>query len=132
MEFMNPNIDKETIVTLKRWLENRNNNRNISDYFMECGYRSIAIFDAGEIGHILYDEIKNSEIEIKWFVDKNAEGICEIDGIPVKRIQEVFDLPEVDIVCISPIYDYEALNTYLVSHDANIRTLSLKDAVYEM
>ena len=123
MGFFNPNTDRDTILTLKRWLENKNKGRSFADYFRECGYRTVGIFDAGEIGRILYEELKDTGIRVEWFVDKNAEGIQWIDGIPVKLMQEVFDLPAVDIVCVSPIYDYEAVNRYLAAQDPQIRDL---------
>ncbi|MCR5249103.1 MAG: hypothetical protein K6E50_00700 [Lachnospiraceae bacterium] len=132
MEFGNRNTDKDTILTLKRWLEAKNRDRSFADYLKECGYLRVGIFDAGEIGRILYDEIKNSGVEVCWFVDKNAEGIAELDGKPVRLMRRVFELPSVDIVIISPIYDYEAVTGFLAEHDPTICTLSLKDAAYEL
>jgi len=132
MEFANPNTDRDTILTLKRWLENKNRGKNIADYFHNCGYTSVGILDAGEIGRILYDELKGTDIKVEWFIDKNAEGIVEIDGKPVCLMKDVFTLPKVDIICISPIYDYEAVNRFLVGRDPGMCTLSLKDATYEV
>ncbi len=132
MEFANPNINKDTIQTLKRWLENKNAGKSFVDFFREYGCSSIGIMDAGEIGRILYGEIKDSDIKVKWFVDRNAEGIDNIDGIPVRLMRDVFTLEDVDIICVSPVFDYEALSNYLVRNDPMIRTICLKDAVYEM
>lgn len=132
MEYANPNENRETIILLKRWLENKNKNRTFADYFHECGYKSVAIMDAGDIGRILYEELKDSDIKVRWFVDRNAEGLHDIDGIPVRMLKDVFDMPTVDVICVSPVYDYEGINKYLVSHDAKYRTLCLKDAAYEM
>lgn len=132
MIFSNKNEGRDTLLLLKRWLENKNKGKSFADYFTECGYRTIGIFDAGEIGRILYDELCGSDIEVKWFVDKNAEGMCRVDGIPVKLMRDVDSLPEVDVVCVLPSYDYEAVTSYLVGYDPKIRTISLKDAVYEI
>lgn len=133
MEFANPNSERDTILLLKRWLENKNHNRSFADYFVECGYDSIGICDAGDIGKILYDEIKSCpKIKVKWFIDKNAEGIGNIEGKPVRMMKDIFNLPAVDIVCISPIYDYESLSNYLFKDNPQISTLSLKDAAYEI
>ncbi|MBR1702190.1 MAG: hypothetical protein IJ716_09585 [Lachnospiraceae bacterium] len=131
MEFQNPNSNKDIIITLKRWLENRNHKKTFADYFRECGYETIAIVDAGEIGRILYDELKESEINVKWFADENAEGIREIEGIPVCLMKDMINMSDVDIICISPIFDYAAITRYLVNKNCKIATLCLKDAVYE-
>ena len=132
MEFANPNFNKDVMQTLKRWLENKNEGKNFAGYFSECGISSIGIMDAGEIGRILYGELKNTVVNVKWFVDQNAEGIDNIEGIPVRMLKDVFELESVDIICISPIYDYEALSSFLIKNDPGIRTISLKDAAYEM
>ena len=132
MMFNNPKREQETIETLTRWLENRINGVAISEYFSECGYQSVGIIDAGEIGKMLYQELKKSTIEVRWFIDKNAEGIVDIDGIPVKLIKQVNTLDEVDIVCISPVYDYEMVTRFLVELKPEIRTIALCDVVSEI
>ena len=132
MEFANPNYNKDVMQTLKRWLEDKNEGKSFAEYFRECGCSSIGIMDAGEIGRILYGELKNTGITVKWFVDQNAEGIDNIDGIQVRMMKDVFELESVDIICISPIYDYEALSSFLIRNDPRIRTISMKDATYEM
>ena len=132
MDYVNANVGRDTIQLLKRWLENKNDAKSFCDYFLAAGYKTIGIMDAGEIGRILYDELRNSKTEIKWFIDKNAEGISAIDGIPVRLMKDVFGLPMVDIICVSPVYDYEAVNAFLTQHNPEIHTISLKDAAYEM
>ena len=132
MDFINENASRDIITTLKRWLENKNAGKSFSKYLIDNGYMTIGIMDAGEIGKILYEELKKSEVEVKWFVDRNAEGIGQIDGKPVRLLRDVFLLEKVDIICVSPIYDYEKVYSYLVEHDPTICTLSLRDAAYEM
>ncbi len=132
MLYSNVNADRDIIYTLKRWLENKNNKVCLSDHLIDCGYSDIGIADAGEIGRLLYEEIKETDVSVKWFIDKNAEGIAEIDGIPVFLLNEILDLPKVDIVVISPIYDYEELKKYIARHDPSIRTVCLKDLISEV
>ncbi len=132
MEFTNPSGQRDCILTLERWLENRNTGKGFAEYFLNCGYKTIGICDASAIGRILYDELRvYKAVEVKWFIDKNAEGINSIDGIPVRLMKDIFELPLVDIVCVSPIYDYGALSDFLISNNPKISTLSLKDAAYE-
>ncbi|MBQ9610044.1 MAG: hypothetical protein IJV15_11460 [Lachnospiraceae bacterium] len=127
----NKRYNGETIAMFKRWLENRNAGKTFVDYFNEYGFGEIAIFDAGEIGRLLYDEIKESDIKVLCFIDRNAEGIKEIDGIPVLQIKDIDKLPDVDIVVTSPVYQYDAVVKMLVNINPKIRTIYMKDAVYE-
>lgn len=132
MLYSNVNADKDIIYTLKRWLENKNNKICLSDHIIDCGYSNIGIVDASEIGRLLYGELKDTNVSVRWFIDKNAEGIVDIDGISVFLLNEIPILPKVDIVVISPIYDYEELKKYIARHDPSIRTVCLKDLVSEV
>ncbi|WP_031549209.1 hypothetical protein [Oribacterium sp. FC2011] len=130
--YKNPNDVWDTMVTLKRWLENKLDLKSFESYFQQYGYKTIGFFDAGEIGKMFLKELQGTEIRIDWFVDNNAEGIGHIEGIPVYLMKDVLKLPKVDIVCVSPIFNYEAVNRYLVENNSHIRTLSLKDATFEI
>lgn len=130
-KMVNENSDRDCFITLKRWLENRNHNKTFLDYFRQYGYQAIAIYGAGDLGRLLYEEIRGTEVAVKYFVDRNAEGIREIDGIPVITIQEIRDREEVDALIITPVGNYDAICRTLAEHNPEIRTLSLREAVYE-
>ena len=69
----------------------------------------------------------------KGFNETRIEDlIVDIDGIPVKLIKQVNTLDEVDIVCISPVYDYEMVTRFLVELKPEIRTIALCDVVSEI
>ena len=132
IDYKNPNDVWDTLLTVKRWLENKLDHKSFEFYFQQYGYKTIGFFDAGEIGKMFLKELQGTEINIEWFVDDNAEGIGQIDGIPVYLMRDVLKLPKVDIVCVSPTYNYEAVNRFLVENNCYIKTLSLKDASYEI
>ena len=131
MTLENENLNKEGFVTLKKWLENRNRGKTFADYFHEYGYQSIAIYDAGELGRLLYDEINDSDIGVKYFIDRNAEGIKEIDGIPVIILSQIGGMEEVDVLLVSPVVNYDAVCRLLAESEPEIRTLAFRDAVFE-
>lgn len=130
-ELENKNYAMDTAATLKRWLENRNNNQTFVDYFHEYQCSLIAVFDAGEIGRLLYQEIKESDIKIAFFIDRNAEGMNNIDGIPVIPVNKIAEQQEVDIIVVSPIYNYEEVLRLLMKINKKIKSIALKEAVYE-
>ena len=119
------------LPTLKRWLENRNSNKMIGDYFLECGYRNIAICDSGEIGLLLFEEVIKSNINVVCFIDRNSEGLEQIDGIPVISLNKIESL-DIDVVVVCPPENYSEVSKYLVRKKNNTPTIYLKDAVYEM
>lgn len=130
-ELENANKDKDCFVTLKRWLENRNQNRTFSHYFHQYGYQTIAIYGAGDLGRLLYQELKGTDIIVKYFVDRNGEGMHQLDGIPVIPISEIHEMEEVDALIITPIGSYDGICQTLARKLPRMRTLSLKEAVYE-
>lgn len=128
----NASIARENFAFMKRWLENKNAKKSFADYFHQCGYQTIAIQGAGDIGRLLYEEVKESDIQVKYFVDRNGEGIHEIDGIPVITISRIGEMEDVDIVVITFINSYDAMSRMLAGYVPEIRTLSIKEAIYEM
>lgn len=127
----NVNYENDGFITMKRWLENRNKGKTFEDYFKQCGFTSISIYGAGDMGRLLYAEVKNSDIKIKYFVDRNAEGIGSIDDIPVVTIDRIPQMPDVDILVITPAGNFDAISRDLARIAPTVRTTSLKEAVYE-
>lgn len=128
---MNTNQANDSATLLKRWLENRNDGKSFVDYFHEYGCSSIIIFDAGEIGRLLYEEVKDSDIKVLCFYDRNAEGIREIDGIPVYTFAMVGEMTKTDMVVVSTCFNYSEVVRMLVGIDTKIRSVYMRDAVYE-
>lgn len=130
----NKNLYFDGYMTMKKWLENRNAGKTFVDYFHECGYESVAIYEATDMGKLLYDEIKDSDINIKYFVDSNAEGLKDIDGISVVMLQDVAKVQKdnpADILVISPVVDYDKIAKSIMHFAPEIPTLYIKDVVYE-
>lgn len=127
----NENLNRDGFVMLKRWLENRNAGKTFVDYFHEYGYLTLAVYDAGELGRLLYEEIKDSDLTLRYFVDRNAEGLGTIEGIPVISLSQISCMEEVDVLIVSPIADYDAVCRVLAEKAPELRTMSLKEAVYE-
>ncbi|MCI8374271.1 MAG: hypothetical protein HFI29_02375 [Lachnospiraceae bacterium] len=131
MKLENENLHKDGFTTLKKWMENRNAGKTFVEYFHEYGYKTIGIYDAGDLGRMLYEEVKDSDITVKFFVDRNAEGIGSIDGIPVIFFSQISEVEEADVLLVSPIVNYEAVNRILSEKGVTLRTMSFKDAVFE-
>lgn len=50
--------------------------------------KKICIYGAGYGGKILLKSLQEQGIEVKCFYDKNADTISEIDGVPVKTLEQ--------------------------------------------
>ncbi len=130
-DFDNKYCENDGFITTKKWLENRNAGKTFVDYFHDYGYKNIAIYGAGDLGRLLYEEIKNSDIKVSYFVDRNAEGILENEGIKVITVDKIKDMPLVDSIVITPVGNYEAISRALAIEAPELPTINLREAVYE-
>ena len=111
---------------LNQWLILKQEGRNLSEYFEKKSYKTIAIYGMGEMGNRLYDELKNTEIEVKYAVDKNAAGTySELDVID----PDDSDWGEVDAVIVTATFAFEEIEEML-SEKIDYPVISLEDIVY--
>ena len=61
-----------------KWLEVKQNGYDLAQYFRECGIRNIAIYGMADMGKRLYDELEDSEIEIRYLLDQNPKMMGQI------------------------------------------------------
>lgn len=116
---------------MKRWLENRNAGKKLSDFFINCGFRSVAIYGAGDLGRLAYSELKNSDVKVTYFIDRNALALGEVGGIPVIAPSEYEKLRDTDIVIITASGGYDSICRMFAQNIPEIGTVSLYDAVCE-
>lgn len=118
-----------------QWLMNKNENKYVGDYFKENAYKTIAIYGMGTMAELFYNELKNSNSEVKvlYFVDKNAEELYYgLDDISVVGLEDVSSQEEVDAIIVTPIYDFDNINEDLEKLGVNADIISLEDILYEI
>lgn len=112
---------------LNQWLILRQEGKKLETYFIEKGYKTVAIYGMGEMGNRLYEELKDSSIEIKYAIDKNADSVYA--DLDVKDIEE--DLEPVDAVVVTAVFAFDSILEQLKDKiDGSI--LSLEDVVFEV
>ena len=123
---------EEGYTTVKRWLENRAVGKRFAEYLLDHGYRSIAIYGAGDLGVLLYNEINHSPLKVRFFVDRNYEGIREINGIPVVAMESFADDLSVDALIVTPAGVFDDVCDELMRISPETAIIGLRDAVYEI
>ncbi len=100
-----------------RWIRAIQDNKHVKDYFDNRNISAVAIYGMGELGKCLAREIEKSGIEIKCVIDRNKR----IKAYEYQIISPDDDLPRVDAVIVTPVYDYKAISENLRNHtDAQI------------
>lgn len=112
---------------LVRWISIKQQGNSLSTYFLKNGYKTIALYGMKELGERLYDELKGSEIEIKYIIDKNAQAIYS--DIDVVTPEEPLD--KVDAIVVTAVYYFEEIEERLEGK-VDCPIISLEDVIYEM
>lgn len=118
--------NREQYLLLNQWLKLRQSGKSICNYLSEKGYKTVAIYGMGINGKRVIQELKDSEIEVLYGIDKKADSIVsEINVLAADA-----DLPETDAIVVSePIYIEEI--TKLLKTKVHCPIVSLEEAIYE-
>lgn len=94
---------------LNKWLKFKQRGHSIEDYFHKNSIYSIAIYGYKELGERLYDDLKETDIEVKYIIDKNVGRVhAEVDVYgPDEK------LPKVDAIVITATYYYDEIEDEL-------------------
>lgn len=112
---------------LNQWLILKQEGKNLESYFVNSGYKKIAIYGMGEMGNRLYDELKNSSVKVVYAIDKAAGSTySEIDVFEIDD-----ELPEVDAVVVTAIFAFDEIENAL-SDKVSCNIISLEDVVFEI
>lgn len=112
---------------LNQWLMLKQEGKTLEKYFIDNGYKTIAIYGMGEMGNRLYDELKASQIQIKYAVDKAAENTySEIEVVDGEDKMEA-----VDAIVVTAVFAFDEIESTL-EKKVDWPIVSLEDIVYEI
>ena len=105
----------------------KNEGKSLTKYFENNGFKKIAIYGMGELGNRLLEELKDSDIEIAYAIDRKAEKIYS--DLKVVAVEE--ELTPVDAIIVTPIFMYDEIEELLMDK-VNYPIISLEDVVFEV
>lgn len=111
---------------VERWMRIKQADEKLEKYFVSYGYENIAIYGMAEIGKLLYNELKDSSVKVKYSIDKN-KNVTNL--IPVYVPDD--DLPPVDVIVVTAIAYFDEIEKML-SKKNDCRIISLEDIIYEV
>lgn len=88
---------------LVQWGKVRIEGGSLIDYFTENGYRRIAIYGMTPLADFLYEELKKSGVEIRVFIDRDADSCGEPTkvGIDLSGLKGTGDYKDIDAVIVT-------------------------------
>ena len=112
---------------LNQWLLLKQEGKSIEKYFIDNKYQSIAIYGMGEMGNRLYDELKDSDIEIKYAVDQYATRVYT----ELKVLDKEDDLEAVDVMIVTSTFAFDEIEEEL-NQKVDFPIISLEDVIFDI
>lgn len=111
---------------LDRWLLLKEQNQKIEQYFIENGYQRVVIYGFAALGKHLYEELRDSSVEVVCALDRR-QGLNQ-EGITVQSVEQ--GIPDCDVIVVTATYDYEQIAKKL-KEVSNVAVVSLQDVILE-
>lgn len=94
---------------LKKWIDMKQKGENLSTYFIEKGYKKIAIYGMGDIGNALMKELENTGVQVVYGIDQRADSLKA--NINIITIDDLFE--KVDVIVITAIASADSIKLEL-------------------
>ncbi len=112
---------------LNQWLVIKHEGKSLDNYFLMQGYKSIAIYGMGELGNRLYEELRNTEVTVKYAIDKKAESTySELNVVSLED-----ELETVDAVVVTATFAFDEICEEL-ENVLDCPIVSLETVVYDL
>lgn len=119
--------NKYLAYLMRQWVWAKQEEKNFSEYFRRCNYKTIAVYGMGIIGKILVKELENSDIKILYGIDRNAKGLlCDIELFTLDD-----RLPKVDAVVVTVGKDYDSIKKQLIAKGQE-SVISFEDVLFDV
>lgn len=114
-------------LMMNQWVKVKQEGKNLSDYFKENGFHTIAVYGMSYAGETLIEELSESDIAVAYGIDKEAGSLYS--DIELVTLDD--DLKEVDAVVVTAITFYEEIAEKL-EKKLKCPVISLEDILYEV
>lgn len=116
----------EFYAILLQWVHMHNDGKTVGAYLKKFGYNTVAIYGMKELGEELLYELKDSEVEVKYAIDKNADELYV--GTDVYRPDE--ELEPVDAVIVTAVHWFDDIERDM-KEKLGCPVLSLDNVIYD-
>lgn len=116
-------------LMMTKWVQIKQEKKSLADYLEKNHYKTIVIYGMSYAGECLLNELKDSNITVKYGIDKSVDkAYTDIDVVSPDEVSEDAD---VDAVIVTPIFFMNEIEEAL-SVKISCPILSLEDILDEM
>ncbi len=118
------------IKLLSKWVQLLQRDAKIASYFVNRREKNIVIYGAAVLGELLAREImKFPELNVKCFLDRNAEKIKEKSGVPVYTLEDWDTSEKVDIVVVTAVTGTDGIIQNVTAKNPDIAVVSVETII---
>ncbi len=110
---------------MKSWIYALQRGKGAINYFNERFVQSIAIYGWGDLGKCLDNELRATNILVKYVIDRNKKYLEDKD-IKIYSLDDTW--PYVDMVVVTPFYEYQSIKEK-IKEKINCRIVSIEDII---
>jgi len=137
-QLKNNKVKKENVYEMEKyksyyklfssWMVIKNKGRMLTEYFENRNFKNIAIYGLGRFGLCLYEELKNSNVNIKYGIDINA---AQFSYLHMKVVSPENQLELVDVIIVTPFFEYKKIVEEL-RKKTSCQIVSLEDVIFSL
>lgn len=114
-------------LLMNQWVKVKQEGKNLATYLEQHDYNKIAIYGMSYAGETLIEELKGTNVEVVYGIDKNAESIyADVDVVTMEDT-----LGKVDAIVVTAITFFDEIEEKL-SEKIDCPIISLEDILYEV
>lgn len=119
--------NRSLFVLMNQWIYLKQEGKKLDIYFTRNNYRKIAIYGMGSVGLCLTRELKHSDVEILYGIDRNAASM----HLDIKVVTMEEDLPIVDAIVVTVMRDVDEIADAL-SEKVKVPIIAIEDILNEV
>lgn len=110
---------------MNQWIINKQKGKDLKDFFLTNEYKEVAIYGMSYLGERLADELADSDVTVKYAIDRNADNIYA----PFDVLKPDDMLPEVDAIIVTSFFFFDEIEQNL-EDKVDCPIISIEDVVY--
>lgn len=114
-------------LMMNQWVKVKQEGKNLVEYFKKNGYNKISVYGMSYAGETLINELKNTEIEVAYGIDKSADTIYS--DVTIFSLED--ELEKVDAVVVTAVTFFDEIEQKLIEK-MDCPILSLEDILYKL
>lgn len=112
---------------LNGWLKLKHQKKSLASWFQEEKINRVAVYGMGEIGYRLIEELQDSEVIVKFGIDRKPD--YAYGDFEIKSLDE--EIEGVDAIIITPIFAFEEVENELKKKFSG-RIISIDDIIFDI